>query len=213
VGKLSQATVPWCGTEAPTVDVQIQVMNTIHAWRERKRRLGLRQPNDRRLTNGPYTVNVRFVDIKASDADADVPQGDIDASMALLNERFAGSDFSFTWIETVRVVNATLATCGFTDRDQHGRIGAEYREGDATVLNVYLCDIPETDRAAIAYFPYYVPLNFDLDGIYLNPIYLGEGEDTLPHETGHWLGTYRTIDSGRCSTNTCIIVFSDNTLS
>jgi hypothetical protein len=189
VSKLSQAKGAWCGTDAPTVEVQIQVMNTIHAWRERKRRLERRQP-ERRLTNGPYTVDVRFVDIKASDADADVPQADIDASMAQLNERFAGSDFSFNWIETARVVNADLATCGFTNRDQHELIGAEYREGDATVLNVYLCDIPETERAAIAYFPYYVPLNFDLDGIYMNPIYLGEGEDTLPHETGHWLGTH-----------------------
>jgi hypothetical protein len=175
-----QAKGAWCGTKAPDIEVQIQVMNTIHAWRERKRR--------RRLTSGPYTVNVRFVDIKASDADADVPQADIDASMALMNERFASSEFSFTFLETVRVVNSEFATCGFTDKAKHTSIGAAYRTGDATVMNVYLCDIPEADRAAIAYFPFTVPLVFELDGIYLNPVYLGEGENTLAHEAGHWLG-------------------------
>jgi hypothetical protein len=182
---LAQAKGAWCGTKAPDVEVQIQVMNTIHTWRERKRR--------RRLTSGPYTVNVRFVDIKASDADADVPQADIDASMAQLNERFASSDFTFTLLETVRVVNSEFATCGFTDRDKHKLIGAEYREGDATVMNVYLCDIPEADRAAISYYPFTVPLDFDLDGVYMNPVFVGEGEDTLAHEAGHWLGTWEHV--------------------
>jgi hypothetical protein len=111
----------FCGTKSLTVEVQLGVINQVNAWRQRKRR--------RRLTSGPYTVDVRFIDIKANNADADVPQADIDASMAILNDHFRDSDFNFNWIETVRVVNSEFATCGFSDRDKHELIGEQYREG------------------------------------------------------------------------------------
>jgi hypothetical protein len=121
----------FCGTKSLTLDVQLEVLNQVNAWRQRKRR--------RRLTSGPYTVDVRFIDIKNSNADADVPQADIDASMETLNEHFASSDFNFNWIGTERVVNPIFATCGADDKNRHENIGKTYREGlVALSLHVFL---------------------------------------------------------------------------
>ena len=108
--------------------------------------------------------------------------------MALLNQHFAPSAFSFTLIENIQVVDPDLATCGFSDRDQHARIGSAYREGDITTLNVFFCDIPEEGRAGLAYYPYEVPLNMDTDAVYIDPEFFGIGQPTLSHETGHWFG-------------------------
>jgi hypothetical protein len=158
-------------------------MASVRAWGDRKKQRGRR-----RLNSGPYAVDVRFVDIKASDADADVPQANIDTSMEILNEHFGTTDFNFRWTETVRVVDPNFATCEYENEDKHAAIGQTYREGDETTLNVYLCDIPDENRAGVAYFPYDIPLG-DTDGIYLDPQFLGENQITLSHEAGHWFGT------------------------
>jgi hypothetical protein len=101
-------------------------MASVRAWGDSKQR--------RRLTSGPYTVDVRFVDIKASDADADVPQSSIDASLAMMNEHFSTTEFTFRWIETVRVVNSNFATCEFENVDKHASIGQTYREGVSNIV-------------------------------------------------------------------------------
>jgi hypothetical protein len=117
----------WCGTHALPLHVQLQVMTSVRAWGDRKQR--------RRLTSGPYTVDVRFVDIKASDADADVPQSNIDTSLILMNEHFSTTEFKFRWIETVRVVNSNFATCEFENADKHASIGQAYRQGVSSIVS------------------------------------------------------------------------------
>ena len=82
----------WCGTVALTAMQMYQVNRKVQEWDwHKKRRQRLLSKKKRRqvgnhdgeqhrhLLGGPYNVDVRFVDIKASDAEPNVSQEDIDA--------------------------------------------------------------------------------------------------------------------------------------
>jgi hypothetical protein len=145
-------------------DQQLRILEEMHAYRERKKRQRERALRTRRqgrarelVGGGPYTVPVRFVDIKASSADPNFPQEDIDFSLDLMNQHFSETDFTFEFLETVHVVNNTLSSCPVSDVDIHGIIGATYRQGSTTVMNVYLCDMNASGQNAqsgVTYFPY-----------------------------------------------------------
>jgi hypothetical protein len=148
-----------CGTQSLPLEKQLDVLAEVRAYGERKkRRLEKARRHGRKLVgDGPYTVQVRFVDIKASNADANVPQEDIDFSLALMNDHFSATDFTFEFLETVRVVDSTLSSCPVSAVTTHGNIGAAYREGSTTVMNVFLCDMNaggQNAQAGVTYFPY-----------------------------------------------------------
>jgi Pregnancy-associated plasma protein-A len=193
-----------CGTPSLPRERQLEIMAEIRAYGERKkRRLERARRHGRKLVGGgPYTVQVRFVDIKAAASDADVPQADIDFSLALLNTHFAPTDFTFTFLETVHVVNASASFCPVTAATTHGDIGATYRQGSTTVMNVFLCDMNasgQNSAAGVTYLPYDIPINLRFDGIFLDPLVLGDTgqiQNILSHEAGHWLGLQHTFENG-----------------
>jgi hypothetical protein len=148
-----------CGTQSLPLERQLDVLAEVRAYGERKkRRLEKARRRGRKLVGGgPYTVPVRFVDIKASNADANVPQADIDFSFALLNEHFSTTDFTFEFLEMVRVVDSTLSSCPVGNVNTHRDIGTAYREGSTTVMNVFLCDMNsggQSSLSGVTYFPY-----------------------------------------------------------
>ena len=138
-------------------------------------------------------------------------QQEVNASMAVLNDAFAGGDsygnlgnglgtpFAFNIVETVytndsRWLNIT--------RSSQGAMKSALRRGDESTLNIYSTGI-EDGLLGWATFPTSYASNPLDDGVViLNESAPGgtaapynEG-DTLTHEVGHWLGLYHTFQGG-----------------
>jgi hypothetical protein len=143
-------------------------------------------------------------------ANGDVPQSQIDAQLAVLNNAYAGrtggavTPFVFTLAGVTRTTNTTWFTTCDAASTESAMKGA-LRRGGAGTLNLYTCS-PGGGLLGWATFPWSYTASPSLDGVVVlysslpggtaTPYNLG---DTGTHEVGHWLGLYHTFQGG-CST-------------
>jgi len=134
-------------------------------------------------------------------SNGDIPQTQIDASIAVLNAAYANSPFRFTLAAVDRTTNATWYTAGPSTAAEAAMKSA-LRKGSADDLNVY-SNSPGGGYLGWATFPSSYASRPSDDGVVIlyssvpggTAVPYNEG-DTATHEVGHWLGLYHTFQGG-----------------
>jgi hypothetical protein len=136
-----------------------------------------------------YKVDVRFVQIKPNSTVPTIPTRSYRDSLRQVNRDYRGSGFTFRFVEAVAVVDPEHFGCSFYDETDFA-VGQVYRQGNATMLNVLLCDTPE-GVGGFSYQPFYLPSGGDFEKA-VDAVFLREKQlnavGFLTHEIGHWLG-------------------------
>ena len=133
-------------------------------------------------------------------SNGDIPQTQIDSSIAVLNAAYANTALRFTLAAVTRTNNTTWYTCsgGSCETQMKNAL----RQGSADDLNVYsnnmgggllgwatfpssYASAPKNDGVVILFS--------SVPGGTAAPYNLG---DTLTHEVGHWAGLYHTFQGG-----------------
>ncbi|MCI0402899.1 MAG: zinc metalloprotease [Acidobacteria bacterium] len=144
-------------------------------------------------------------------ANGDIPQSQIDAQIAVLNDAFAGAapggsgantPFRFTLAGVTRTTNATWFNMGLGSQAEKQAKAALHRGGCET-LNIYSTN--GGGYLGWATFPWNCAGSTADDGVVIlyssvpggTEVPYNEG-DTATHEVGHWLGLYHTFQGG-CS--------------
>ena len=128
----------------------------------------------------------------------------------VLQEKFEGTPFRFTYKGVDRLVNRRWATYDYAyDEDFTAMVGRELGIGGPDVLNVYWSDGICNSVGGIATLPYYsgaypVNENNPIDVVLMcNGVVAGAEEwyegKLLVHEVGHWLGLLHTYEGSSCS--------------
>jgi hypothetical protein len=133
-------------------------------------------------------------------ANGDLPQTQIDSSVAVLNAAYKSTPFKFTLVSVDRTTNSTWYTCagGGCESKMKGAL----RKGGAGDLNVYSNNMGR-GLLGWATFPSSYASNPSNDGVVIlyssvpggTAAPYNEG-DTLTHEVGHWVGLYHTFQGG-----------------
>lgn len=148
------------------------------------------------------TGNVKVVwHVIHSSTEGNITDAAISGQMTYLNERFAGSGFTFTLVQTTRTLSRKWF--GMTPGS-----GAETNAKNALAVdvprrfNIYSCK-PGQNLLGWATFPTSYPEDNKKHGVvihygsipggYLAPYNLG---GTLVHEAGHYFGLYHTFQNG-----------------
>lgn len=134
-------------------------------------------------------------------------QQEVDASMAVLNNSFAGgtggaaTPFQFNLVDTVYTNNSAWLSIGNGSAAETA-MKSTLRRGDATTLNIYSTNL-SGGLLGWATFPTSYAGNPLDDGVVILDGSVPGGDaapynegDTLTHEVGHWLGLYHTFQSG-----------------
>lgn len=149
------------------------------------------------------TIQVYFHVITSLAGDGNVTDGQIWDQVAVLNEAFAPTGWTFNLVEITRTANNTWYTMGHGSSAE-AQAKAALRSGSADDLNIYTAN-PGGGLLGWATFPSSYVSNPKGDGVVLLYSSLPEGAaapynegDTGTHEVGHWMGLYHTFQGG-CS--------------
>jgi len=151
----------------------------------------------------PRTIDVYFhvINNGTGIANGDIPATQISAQLAVLDDAFASSGFSFNLVATDRTTNASWYTAGPGSAAEK-QMKAALRKGTADDLNLYSSN-PGGGLLGWATFPSDYKRNPSADGVVIlfssvpggSAAPYNEG-DTGTHEVGHWLGLYHTFQGG-----------------
>lgn len=131
-----------------------------------------------------------------------VTAAQINDSIAVLNNAYAGTSFSFTLVATTDSNNTSWYTT--TGGSSETAMKNALRQGGSNTLNVYSNEMGG-GLLGWATFPSSYAGNPKMDGVVIlyssvpggSAAPYNEG-DTLTHEVGHWVGLYHTFQGG-CS--------------
>jgi hypothetical protein len=141
------------------------------------------------IHNNRYKVDVRFVQIKHNRTVPTIGLKAYRESVRQVNRDYRSSGFTFRLVETVAVVDPERFNCSFFFGNDFD-VGQAYRQGNATMLNVFLCDTGPS-AGGFAYQPFYLPFGGDFEKA-VDAVFLKEKNlniyHILTHEIGHWLG-------------------------
>jgi uncharacterized protein YcfL len=133
-------------------------------------------------------------------ANGDIPQTQIDNSIAVLNAAYKNTPFTFTLAGVTRTTNSTWYTCAGGGCES--KMKSALRVGGAGDLNVYSNNMGR-GLLGWATFPSSYASNPTMDGVVILYSSVPGGTaapynqgDTLTHEVGHWVGLYHTFQGG-----------------
>ena len=151
---------------------------------------------------GSVNVNVYWhvINNGTGIANGDIPQTQIDSSIAVLNAAYKNTPFKFTLAGVDRTTNSTWYTCAGGGCET--KMKTALRKGGAGDLNVYSNNMGR-GLLGWATFPSSYASNPKMDGVVIlyssvpggSAAPYNEG-DTLTHEAGHWFGAYHTFQGG-----------------
>lgn len=161
----------------------------------------------------PVTVPVWFHVINKGSgiSNGDVPDSQINAQIAVLNEAYSGgsggaaTQFTFVLAGVTRTTNSTWYTMG-SNSAAEAAAKAALRVGGPETLNIYSANLGG-GLLGWATFPNWYASDPSDDGVVILYSSLPGGAadpynegDTATHEVGHWLGLYHTFQGG-CQKN------------
>jgi hypothetical protein len=124
--------------------------------------------------------------------------------IAVLNDAYAGTGFSFNHVATTRTNNSTWYSC--TGGSCESAMKNALRQGSADDLNMYFNNMGG-GLLGWATFPSSYSSSPKMDGVVVLSSSVPGGSaapynfgDTATHEVGHWLGLYHTFQGG-CNGN------------
>jgi len=199
-----------CATTMLEPESQAAVSAELELYRAVHKRETLRQlQGDQLLGSDADAVDiaVHVHVISTSDGKGQVPDSEIAAQIAVLNETYGGrtggakTRFQFHLADTDRTVNDAWYLMQ-PDTDAEKAAKTALRKGGPRELNVYLAK-PGAGLLGWATFPSSFAGAPQMDGVVILGDSLPGGTaapydkgQTLTHETGHWLGLYHTFQGG-----------------
>lgn len=146
-------------------------------------------------------INVYFHVIRDDQNAGDVTNQQIQDQIAVLNDAFDGTGWSFQ-LQDISRTNSNPCFGMSQGSNTEGPCKAARRVGGPRDLNIYTCN-PSGGLLGWATFPSAVAEQEPLDGVVLNFGTLPGGSiqgynlgDTATHEVGHWMGLYHTFQGG-----------------
>jgi len=150
-------------------------------------------------------IPVYFHVITSSSGQGALSPQTVQSQMAVLNDAFAGTGWSFNLVATTTTANNSWFTAG-NGTTAERQMKAALRQGGAGALNIYSTN-PGGGLLGWATFPSSYASNPSYDGVVIlyssvpggSAAPYNEG-DTATHEVGHWMGLYHTFQGG-CNGN------------
>ncbi len=151
---------------------------------------------------GSVNVNVYWhvINNGTGIANGDIPQTQIDSSIAVLNNAYKNTPFKFTLAGVDRTTNSTWYACAGGGCET--KMKTALRQGGAGDLNVYSNNMGR-GLLGWATFPSSYASAPKMDGVVILYSSVPGGTaapynqgDTLTHEAGHWFGAYHTFQGG-----------------
>ncbi|WDE00317.1 zinc metalloprotease [Thalassomonas actiniarum] len=150
---------------------------------------------------GSVQVDVYMHVITDTNNNGMLSSGDINAQIAVLNNAYKNTPFTFNLVSTDVTANNSWYTAGYGSSAE-SQMKAALRQGDSTDLNFYTNNMGG-GLLGWATFPSDYASNPVNDGVVVlfetlpggNAAPYDEG-DTGTHEVGHWLGLYHTFQGG-----------------
>ena len=177
-----------CATETPT-DFQMQAVAS-----------ALRRYVQESGAQATGNIKIAWHVIRSTSGEGDIPQSQIDAQISYMNQRYAGSGFTFSLASVDRTTSRKWFT--MTPGGQETNAKNSLAIDPLHRFNVYTCK-PGQNLLGWATFPWSYAESSKLHGVvfhygsvpggYLAPYNLG---GTLAHEAGHYLGLYHTFQGG-----------------
>lgn len=165
----------------------------------RKQRIA-QQGTTTTVSGGVVNVYFHVVNQGVGVENGDIPDSMIQDQMAVLNNSFAVTGWSFNLVSTDRTNNAEWFTGCYGAAESSMK--SALHKGSATDLNIYSCN-PANGILGYAAFPSNYGASPSLDGVVLLYSSLPGGSTTnynlgatAPHEVGHWMGLYHTFQGG-----------------
>lgn len=155
------------------------------------------------VTGGQINVYFHVINKGTGIANGDISAQQIQDQITVLNDAYAGTDWTFVLAGTDRTTNATWYTMS-PGSTAEAQAKAALRQGTADDLNIYSAN-PGGGLLGWATFPSSYASNPKGDGVVVLYSSLPGGSaapynlgDTATHEVGHWMGLYHTFQGG-CS--------------
>ncbi|KAG8721463.1 hypothetical protein FRC08_012809 [Ceratobasidium sp. 394] len=147
------------------------------------------------------TIEVFWHVIRAGDRlnQGNIPDSQINASLAVLNTHFKGAGMTFVLVGTDRTTNPDWFK---GDSGAANRMKGALHQGGAATLNIYSMIISPSKYLGLTTMPERSAGKKD-DGVMIRYTTLVGGSSrtnhdgkVLTHEVGHWLGLYHTFEGG-----------------
>ncbi|MCO1336608.1 zinc metalloprotease [Microbulbifer sp. OS29] len=150
---------------------------------------------------GSVSIDVYFHVITDNSNNGALSNSEINSQMAVLNDAYASTPFTFNLVSTSVTANNTWYNVGYNSSAEQSMKNS-LRVGDAGDLNIYVAEISD-GLLGWATFPSSYSSDPLDDGVVILTGSVPGGDaspynegDTLTHEVGHWLGLYHTFQGG-----------------
>ncbi|KAI9375919.1 hypothetical protein BJX61DRAFT_539376 [Aspergillus egyptiacus] len=183
-----------CGTRNPSANV----VNRHRYFQEKEDRESAARTATRDLFSATIDTYVHVILTNTTGVNASALPAQIDEQMAVLNENYEGTGFSFNLVNVTYTRNNKWQAIMDGSPTEY-EVKSSLRKGDYTALNLYFGTIGGGILGYATFPDEVTPKEFILDGVVCDPLSLPGGEApydlgiTAVHEVGHWLNLFHTF--------------------